>query len=38
MNRKDEHVTLALEQAEHTKQNDFDQIQLIHHSLGSIDV
>lgn len=37
MNRKDEHVTLAKtfyqEQA-----NDFDEVHLIHHSLGDVDV
>ena len=35
MNRKDEHVTLALEQASIKHTSDFDQMRLVHHSLGS---
>ncbi len=38
MNRKDEHVTLALEQASIKHTSDFDHMRLVHHSLGSIDI
>ncbi len=38
MNRKDEHVKFALEQARMKTSHDFDDVRLIHHSLKSIDV
>ena len=38
MNRKDEHVKFALEQASMKTSHDFDEVRLIHHSLKSIDV
>lgn len=38
MNRKDEHVKFALEQANMKTSHDFDEVRLIHHSLKSIDV
>lgn len=38
MSRKDEHVTYALENYKQGRANDFDEVRLIHHSLGSTDV
>lgn len=38
MRRKDEHVTYALEQFESHRTNDFDEIMIVHHALGAVNV
>ena len=38
MNKKDEQLNLALKQYQSSKMNDFDEVNIIHHSLAAIDV